>query len=316
MLETEIWPTLYREIGRRRPPAGDGERADLDAVGRALSPHGLAVPRHAVAGTYRSARRAAADAERFLALGAPEDRVRVTGNVKFDLEIPADRWWPRGSNCASAWRQGGRSGSRAARTTARSRPHSRRTRRCARGIPSALLMLVPRHPQRFESVRALLRKAAGTGLRNAAAAHCRRNTTRCSWSTRSASCRCSTRPRTSAFVGGSLVPIGGPQPARARGARPADAVGARTRNAPDVADAAREAGALRIVRDADELAPPRARVPGRSCAARARTGAQGRAAVAANRGAVEPRRRDGAAAAAQRVGFGSSAASSAASGSR
>ena len=31
-----------------------------------------------------------ADAERFIALGAPRERMEVTGNIKFDVELPVD----------------------------------------------------------------------------------------------------------------------------------------------------------------------------------------------------------------------------------
>ncbi len=124
----------------------------------------------------------AADAERFRAIGAAPERVRVTGNVKFDLEVPRSAMqvghefraalgagrpvWIAGST-----HEGEEEAALAAHGIVRSRH------------PSALLILVPRHPQRFDAVRNLLRKRGH-------AANCRRSTPRpTSPSSAGASCR-------------------------------------------------------------------------------------------------------------------------------
>jgi 3-deoxy-D-manno-octulosonic-acid transferase len=87
VMETEIWPHLYRQARRRRLP--------LVILNARLSPR--AFPRYrrfralfgpALAGVSLVAARSAADAERFVALGAAADRVRVTGDLKFDLPAP------------------------------------------------------------------------------------------------------------------------------------------------------------------------------------------------------------------------------------
>ena len=88
VLETEIWPTLYRAIGRRGLPlvmasARISERS-VSRYRRAAS-----LVRDTLSGQVLIGAQSAADAARFVALGAPADSVRVTGNVKFDLEIPA-----------------------------------------------------------------------------------------------------------------------------------------------------------------------------------------------------------------------------------
>ena len=82
---------LADAVPRARPtahPARAGERARLDPLGGSLSTDGVAVQGDAVA--RHPDRRADRRGRRALqAIGAAPERVRVTGNVKFDMEIPA-----------------------------------------------------------------------------------------------------------------------------------------------------------------------------------------------------------------------------------
>jgi 3-deoxy-D-manno-octulosonic-acid transferase len=87
VVETEIWPNMMRTASRRGIPV-------VILNGRLsprVFPRYLAARRLFSAALERVALVAAqsrADAERFLALGAPVDRTIVTGNVKFDLPVP------------------------------------------------------------------------------------------------------------------------------------------------------------------------------------------------------------------------------------
>jgi 3-deoxy-D-manno-octulosonic-acid transferase len=85
-IETELWPNLFRALARRGVPAA--------VVNGRLSPRHL--PRYAsvrplVASVLRDASllamRTPEDAERALMLGAPAERVIVTGNLKFDAAL-------------------------------------------------------------------------------------------------------------------------------------------------------------------------------------------------------------------------------------
>ena len=124
---------------------------------------------------------------------------------------------------------------------------------CEPGIPDALLMLVPRHPQRFEAVRSLLRKR-GRAVRPAQLGRvARRRATRCSWSIRSANCRCSMRRPTShssaaAWCRSAGTTCSSPRCSACRCSR----VRTRTtrRTSPSCS---RRCGALRIVRSREEL---------------------------------------------------------------
>jgi 3-deoxy-D-manno-octulosonic-acid transferase len=87
IVETEIWPNLLRICSERNVPV-------LLVNGRISErsfPRYLAVRRflrHALEGFRSLGMQSRDDADRVIRLGAPVDRVLVTGNLKFDLEPP------------------------------------------------------------------------------------------------------------------------------------------------------------------------------------------------------------------------------------
>jgi 3-deoxy-D-manno-octulosonic-acid transferase len=95
VLETEIWPNFLREAGQRKIPVlfVSGRISDrsfaryqkyLGAFGFFLRPFLKDVLSHATAFLMQSHK----DAERIRFLGAPADRVKASGNLKYDLELP------------------------------------------------------------------------------------------------------------------------------------------------------------------------------------------------------------------------------------
>ncbi len=88
ILETEIWPTLYAGLRRRRIPLVLGSaRVSVRSVERYRRLGSLF--RDALSHDVLIGAQTAADAERFCAIGADPGRVRVTGNIKYDIDIPA-----------------------------------------------------------------------------------------------------------------------------------------------------------------------------------------------------------------------------------
>jgi 3-deoxy-D-manno-octulosonic-acid transferase len=96
VLETEIWPNFLRETGRRKIPVlfVSGRISDrsfacyqsyFGVAGFFLRPFLKSVLSYPSAFLMQSQK----DAERIQALGAPAERVRVSGNLKYDLELPA-----------------------------------------------------------------------------------------------------------------------------------------------------------------------------------------------------------------------------------
>ncbi|MCU1317052.1 MAG: hypothetical protein JWN63_2374, partial [Candidatus Acidoferrum typicum] len=114
VLETEIWPNFLREAGRREIPVlfVSGRISDrsfaryqsyLGVFGFFLRPFLRNVLSNASAFLMQSEK----DAHRVRALGAPADRVRVSGNLKYDLDLPAPT--PLSNWLASEIKRSGRS---------------------------------------------------------------------------------------------------------------------------------------------------------------------------------------------------------------
>lgn len=167
LMETEVWPNLVR--GARR------EGVPLLLVNARLSPRSYA--RTAKFGEAASAMyldftgvlaQTAGDAERFEALGVPA--VQITGNLKFDMQ-PSEPQIALGQALRDALGQQGRRPVLAAASTregeeamlldALSRWRTLAGEGWGERAPPALL-LIPRHPQRFDEVAAM---AAQSGFR-------------------------------------------------------------------------------------------------------------------------------------------------------
>lgn len=282
VLETEIWPNLYAELGRRKIPLVLGSaRLSIKSVDRyrrmaslfkdTLS-HGMTI-----------GAQTAADAERFRAIGAPLDRVQVTGNVKYDLEIPAAtvaagvalraQW---GSE-RPAWIAGStHEGEEDAMLQAHAAVRTRH--------PNALLVLVPRHPQRFDTVRTLLHKR-GVQFAQRSLGQVPGADDSVFLIDTLGELQMLYAAVDVAFVGGSLVPIGGHSLLEPAVLGLPVVSGPHTQNSQDVAELLVQSGALQIARSHEDLAQ-RVRT-WLDDPARARSdGANGRQAIAANRGAV------------------------------
>ncbi len=157
VLETEIWPNFLREAGRRKIPVlfVSGRISDrsfaryqsyLRVFGFFLRPFLKKVLSNASAFLMQGEK----DADRIRALGAPADRVRVSGNLKYDLELPAPT--PLSNWLATEIKRSGRlpvivAGS----IVATEEPHALIAFGTLQGeYPKALLVLAPRKPECFD----------------------------------------------------------------------------------------------------------------------------------------------------------------------
>jgi 3-deoxy-D-manno-octulosonic-acid transferase len=283
ILETEIWPTLYRQLGRRQIPlVMASARLSERSVERYRRMAGLFADTlsHGVLIGAQSA----ADAERFRAIGAAPERVSVTGNVKFDMEIPASsvaagrEFRERHAAGRPVWiagstHEGEEEAALAAHATLRQRH------------PEALLMLVPRHPQRFESVRGLLRRK-GVKFSQRSSGDAPSAGDQVFLVDTLGELQSFYAASDAAFVGGSLVPIGGHNLLEPAVLGLPVLSGPSTQNAQEVADLLADSGALLLVPDAEGLSARLVELFDDPVAAAA-LGERGRLAVAQSRGAVE-----------------------------
>jgi len=158
VLETEIWPNFLREARRCDVPVVfvSGRISDrsfaryqkyLRRVGFFLRPF----LRHALGNASSFLMQSERDAERVGALGAPVERVFVTGNLKYDMEPPAStplsRWL-----ATEAERRGRSPVIVAGSVVATEEPLALIAFGVVQGeFPRALLVLAPRKPERFEA---------------------------------------------------------------------------------------------------------------------------------------------------------------------
>jgi 3-deoxy-D-manno-octulosonic-acid transferase len=282
ILETEIWPTLYAAIHQRRIPLVLGSaRLSERSVRRYRRLASLV--RDVLASNVRIGAQTALDAERFIAIGASAARVQVTGNVKYDLEIPPSVV-AAGRSLRQQW-----SASRPVWIAGSTHEGEERAALLAhaairRGHPDALLILAPRHPQRFDKVRALLRER-GVSFVQRSQAQSPASTDAVLLVDTLGELQMFYAAADVAFVGGSLVPIGGHSLLEPAVLGVPVLSGPHTENSRDVAAMLLEHEALRLVGNADELAAQVCAWLDDPAAARA-AGESGARAVSANRGAV------------------------------
>ncbi|MBV8403284.1 MAG: lipid IV(A) 3-deoxy-D-manno-octulosonic acid transferase [Gammaproteobacteria bacterium] len=285
IFETELWPNLYRECSRRRVPL---VLASARISARSVKGYQRlgALFRDTLARTALVAAQGAGDAERFRSLGADPANTHVTGNIKFDFELP-EGLAARGAQLRTQyapdrplWVAGSTHGGIEEQAVIAAQQSARRR------LPGALLVLAPRHPSRFDEAAQALRSAGVAFTRRSAGAA----------SVGDADCAVLLLDSLGellefyaaadlAFVGGSLVPIGGHNLLEPAALGVPILVGPHTANAQEIARLLIGRGAAEVVHDGGELA---ARVTALLAdpAARERMGTAGRASVEANRGAL------------------------------
>jgi 3-deoxy-D-manno-octulosonic-acid transferase len=245
LMETELWPNLLRAADRQQVPMmlANARLSERSARGYARLP---ALTRASLARITQVAAQGEADAARLAALGA--HTVTVVGNLKFDITPPPQQL-ARGADWRVRW------GSRPVLLAASTREGEEASllRVFAAAAPArVLLVLVPRHPQRFDAVAALI------------------ESTSLPYQRRSEINGADLNPQTRvllgdslgelfayyaacdvAFVGGSLMPLGGQNLIEAASVGRPVLVGPHTFNFEEATRLAVETGAALRVNDAD-----------------------------------------------------------------
>lgn len=241
-LETELWPTLLRELARQGTPAAIAS-ARLSERGWSRMRRATSLYRPVLRGLAAVAARTEPDAERYVDLGAPPDRVRVTGDLKED-RAPAERTpLPEAARWIAACTRPGEE-----------EEILEALGRLAARVPRGELLLAPRHPERFEEVASLIERSGHAVVRWAD----RRNEAADGWKVvlvdRMGVLEEAYRDAVCAFVGGSLRPFRGHSPwEAARAGRPV-VMGPDTTNCAGSFRRLEQAGAAVRVRDASQLA--------------------------------------------------------------
>lgn len=156
IMETEIWPNMIRQCRAAEVPV-----FLINARLSERSARGYERIRSLAAPIMQSiswvAAQADKDAERFCRIGVASDKVAVTGSVKFDVDIPDDAHQAsqelrKELGDRPVWIAGSTHGGEDAQLL---EAH----RMVLAEHPRSLLVIVPRHPERFESVADAVEKA-------------------------------------------------------------------------------------------------------------------------------------------------------------
>jgi 3-deoxy-D-manno-octulosonic-acid transferase len=279
LMETEVWPNLIAACARAGVPVA--------LVNARLSERSLRRGRKMGALMLDAARaiplvaaQTELDAERIRSLGAPQ--VAVTGSIKFDVVPPA------AALEKGAWLRA-QAGARPAFLCASTREGEEALildawQRVDGKPEGALLVIVPRHPQRFDEVEQLI-AARGLSVQRRSRlengvgdADVLLGDSMGEMFAYYAACDC-------AFIGGSLMPLGGQNLIEACALGKPVLVGEHTFNFADATEEAVNDGAALRVPDADALMAAGVRLL-EDAAARSRMGGQALAFAGRHRGAT------------------------------
>ena len=247
LMETEIWPNLIHSCRERGVP--------LYLVNARLSGKSFlryrrfpSLARESLAGFTAIAAQSEDDAQRLTALGA--DNVRVTGSIKFDVEPP-----PAQLELGRAWRRDfGASRPVLLAASTREGEEALLLDAFARtDVPDLLTIIVPRHPQRFDEVARLL-EARGVRFQRRSASAAISADTRFVLGDSMGELFAYYAACDVAFIGGSLLPLGGQNLIEACAAGKPVLVGPSTYNFAEATELAVQAGAAIQVPDAQALA--------------------------------------------------------------
>lgn len=282
IMETELWPNMVAECKRAGVPVvlANGRLSERSARGyQRVS--GLVRPMFAALDWL--AVQSGPEAERFVALGARQDALTVTGSIKFDLK-------PSAAVLEGAARWRGQWGTRPVWIAASTHAGEDETvlqahRELLQTYPEALLILVPRHPERFDGVARLVEQAGLSLVRRSAGVPptmADQVLLGDSMGELMQFYACAD----AAFVGGSLIPGGGHNYLEPAALGLPVLSGPHRFNFLEISDLLEGAGALVEIADAGSMAGQVDQWLGDPASARA-AGAAGQAVVKANQGALE-----------------------------
>jgi 3-deoxy-D-manno-octulosonic-acid transferase len=308
VMETELWPNLFEGCRRRGIPV---VLANARLSGKSVSSYRRlgSLIRAVFSSRVTVAAQTEPDAARFIEIGAAPLQVHVTGNVKFDAAVGAEAV-ERGRELRRELGEARPIWTAGSTHAGEDEPVLDAHAQLLAARPDALLVLAPRHPDRFEGVAALIRArglrferrslgapsahgpaavaagGAGPGARGGRSDAGAAGAAQVFLLDTVGELTAFYAASDVAFVGGSLVPIGGHNLLEPAVLGLPVLTGPSYANARDVARLLIDRGAAAEVSDASELARTLERLI-ESPAERARMGTEARRIIELNRGAVE-----------------------------
>ncbi|MCP3669579.1 MAG: 3-deoxy-D-manno-octulosonic acid transferase [Gammaproteobacteria bacterium] len=282
MMETEVWPNMLAVCEREGIPTilANARLSEKSAASYAKWPE---FTRTTFGRIGLVAAQSREDAERFEQLGVMPDRIEVTGSVKFDSRLPASlleraevlsRDWGGRPVWVAASTQEGEDGQVLV-------AH----RQICRLVPGSLLVLVPRHLERFDKVYALCQREGFSCVRRSSGDPCGADVEVFLGDTMG-ELSMFLAAADAAFVGGSLVRHGGQNVLEPAALGKPVVFGPHMYNFASISELLLEHDAARVVAGADELADV-IQLWLSDASERTRVGENGRRVVAENQGALD-----------------------------
>jgi 3-deoxy-D-manno-octulosonic-acid transferase len=280
LLETELWLHCLECTKRRNIP--------IVTVNGRISPKALGryecilpITRLMLSCVTVVAAQSEQDGERFIKLGLPKERLVVTGNIKFDVPVKEDQI-KQGEALKAQWN---RPVWVAASTHAGEEEQVLGAFKIIlTEVKDALLILVPRHPERFDAVNNLILNQGFSVVTRKSEAPVLVETAVFLGDTMG-ELNLFYAASDLAFVGGSLIPIGGHNALEAAVLGIPVIMGPHTQNCVEITKLLSEASALVQISSSETLARAVIRWF-KDPAERKRLGSQGKTVVEKNRGAL------------------------------
>jgi len=284
IMETEIWPNLYSACQRAEVPliiaSARISPRSIDSYQRFRFMFKTTLQQVALIAAQTSR-----DAERFLRLGAPVEKVKVVGNLKFDFMFVPSNLQQQGEEYRIKYFPNRLIWIAASTHAGEEQSILSVHKKLLIDFPNLILILVPRHPERCYQVLNLI-KASGLSYCVRSSEQTPNADTKILLIDTLGELPMFYAASNVAFVGGSLVPIGGHNLLEPAALAIPIIVGPHTFNAPEIAEMLDEVGAAETVSDDSALyssvlallqAPDRARLAGQA----------GKEVIAENYGALD-----------------------------
>ena len=282
ILETELWPNILHQCQQRHIPVmmANARLSEKSFTGYVKFPKLTQAMLHAIT---ILAVHAQADADRFIKLGIEPNKVSVTGSIKFEIKVPASILEQAqvlrnslGQNrpiwIAASTHQGEDEQILAAH------------KRVLQTLPDVLLILVPRHPERFTSICQLAIKEGFNTIRRSTSNVCTKDVQVFVGDTMG-ELMLFFAASDLAFVGGSLVDTGGHNLLEPASLGLASITGPSYFNFLDVTKMLLKSKAVLQINDVSELAQQVLRLL-QDSSVRTEMGERGRQVIEQNRGAL------------------------------
>ncbi|KEQ19486.1 lipid IV(A) 3-deoxy-D-manno-octulosonic acid transferase [Endozoicomonas numazuensis] len=287
MMETELWPNTIAACKARNIPVVIVNARLSEKSSRGYAKLG-SLTRKMMQNIHQVACQNENDGERFRQLGLPNEHLTITGSVKFDLSVD-DEINKSAALLKSSWESG--LGHKAQILIAASthdgedKPVLDAFKTILKKRPDTLLLLVPRHPERFNSVFELSKSQGLNTIRHSQATETSPDTQVIIGDTMGELMKLYATSDI-AFVGGSLIKNGGHNMLEPAALGVPVLSGPSVYNFTDISQQLEDAGGMRTIQNSEQLAAAVTELLADD-AARKKMGSQAQAFVEGNKGALQ-----------------------------